>query len=480
MPNNTNSNGGAENAPQPSTNAQERPRFFDHEALRNAADRVQSFTVTTDESGVTRDRDFQRLHERIRDLNIPISPGQWERIRTSAEAVRGLDTESVRVTNEHVNDNSSAISNSLDEILRRRSQIANSERTATFRNAFGAAPVPVFDEVPPNESFEEWDEDDEVDDEEDDEGEFQEDPEDFIPSPRNRASSTNFRRRTLDIDGVSMAEATIGELFGRNSDPSEVVKHPLVEGTSRVGIEIEVENLSSRPQRMRYWVAKGDGSLRNNGVEFVFRQPLGGNDAKAAIDEVDHILFTNKPDLNLRCSTHVHLDVRDMTVPELKRLILAYVYYETFLFRQSGEYRLKSNFCTPISFAEGLSKILGDIWNTNDSHYFLSSIVDRWDKYCGLNLLPMQSFGSIEFRMSEAKSRKGQLLRLVNRFLVLKNLATSIELDDMEFVDHITKLDITSVFRKGLVRRPELVDSDFEMSYILCNDIVNRSKIDNE
>lgn len=314
----------------------------------------------------------------------------------------------------------------------------------------------------------------EMDDDDDDFEQNEDIPDGFFERP-----SLNIRRRTLEVEG-DMAENTVGEYFGKSSDPSEVVKHPLVEGVSRVGIEIEVENFTSRPTKMRYWNAKHDGSLRNNGLEFVFKQPLGGNDAKAAIDEIDNILFTNKPDLNLRCSTHVHLDVRDMSIVELKRLILGYIYYETFLFRQSGEYRLKSNFCTPIFFAEGLSKILGDVWNVNDPSQFLSYIVDRWDKYCGLNLLPMQSFGSVEFRMSEAKSRKGQLLRLVNRFLVLKNLAMSVKLDDEEYVKYLTELELTSVFRKGLVRRPELIESDFEVGYIICHDIINQTKIRDE
>ena len=288
-----------------------------------------------------------------------------------------------------------------------------------------------------------------------------------------------YSRRTVLLENEDEM-TTIGEFFNRNRDPSNVVKHSLVEGTSRVGIEIEVEGFTAVPPRMNYWVAKHDGSLRDNGIEFVFANPLGGADIKSAVDEIDTLLFNNRVNLNVRCSTHVHLDVRDITVPQLKRLIISYIFFETFLFRQSGEYRLKSNFCTPISFAEGLAVVLANVWNTDDPHYFLSMVVDQWDKYCGINLLPMRNFGSVEFRMSEAKARKGQLLRLVNRFLVLKNIATSSTLEGEEFVDYLTSLDVQEVFRKGLTKNSDIRSEDFEIGFFLAKDIVNRSLIINE
>lgn len=308
---------------------------------------------------------------------------------------------------------------------------------------------------------------------------FDEDLDEDIDSDNERRSSPRFNRRTQNIENQDNM-STIGEYFGRNMDPSNVVKHSLVEGTSRVGIEIEVEGFTANVPRMRYWVAKHDGSLRDNGMEFVFSSPLGGADIKSAVDEIDTILFNNRVSLNLRCSTHVHVDVRDLTVSQLKRLILAYTFFETFLFRQSGEYRLKSNFCTPLSFAEGLAVTLANVWNTDDPHYFLSYLTDSWDKYCGINILPMRSFGSVEFRMSEAKTRKGQLLRLVNRFLVLKNIAISSELEDEDFINYLTSLDIREVFRKGLTKTSDIREEDLEIGYYIANDIVNRELIKSE
>lgn len=47
------------------------------------------------------------------------------------------------------------------------------------------------------------------------------------------------------------------------------------------------------------------------------------------------------------CSVHVHVDARDMTYPDLARLILLYEYVEPHLFSMLPGYRRRSHFCIP-------------------------------------------------------------------------------------------------------------------------------------
>lgn len=270
----------------------------------------------------------------------------------------------------------------------------------------------------------------------------------------------------------------IAQFFNHRQDVSTVNSHPLVNGVCRIGVELEVENLPSPPRRLRYWETKSDGSLRNNGIEFVFRGPMGGQDAFNAITELDGVLYNSEVDLNIRCSTHVHIDARDMTVPELKRFILAYCYYELFLFRQSGEYRVHSNFCTPMSKAEGMIDILSRFWYESDTS-FLDYVSSNWDKYCSINLLPLRQFGSIEIRMSEAKSRRGQMLRLCNRFLAIHGLAKNSNLEGAEFLEHIRSLPIERVFRRGLTKSFLTDNHDFEIGWLIANDILCKAALMN-
>lgn len=298
-------------------------------------------------------------------------------------------------------------------------------------------------------------------------------------SPRPRVSREN-EERPIEAFATFEEEdemSLVGQVFERQPDPATLASHPLVVGTGRVGVELEVEGFPNPPRRMRYWSLHQDGSLRNNGIEFVFSSPLGGQDIFAAISELDSLLFNSKPDLNIRCSTHVHVDVRDMTIPQIKRFFLAYAYYEAFLFRQSGFYRFKSNFCVPLAKAEGMVEILSRHWSHGNQRDFLRYVQGNWDKYCSINMIPMGNYGSVEFRMSEAKSRKGQMLRLVNRFLALKELAMGTDLEDTAFLQHIRELPIKQVFRKGLnPRSTEIDDNDFKTGWMIANDICNRSR----
>ena len=282
--------------------------------------------------------------------------------------------------------------------------------------------------------------------------------------------------RNNDSEEEDNEMRTVGQIFGRNPDISTVTPHPLIMGVHRVGVEIEVERFTSRRVRLNYWNMVSDGSLRNNGQEFTFRGPLGGKDAFDAIAEIDTMLYAAKPDLNIRCSTHVHVDVRDMTVPQLKRMILAYAFYESFLFNQSGRYRMKSNFCMPLCIAEGLTNVLTTNWNQEEES-FLYQVTERWDKYSAINLIPMRSYGSVEFRIAEGKSSKGQLLRLVNRFLALKEFAMNNDVDDRTFLNMLRDVDYRSVFQKGLSRQVVFSEEDFKTGWVIANDIATLGKM---
>ena len=291
-----------------------------------------------------------------------------------------------------------------------------------------------------------------------------------IGTRRNPTPMTN-----NDLEDNEMR--TVGSIVGREPDISSVTPHPLVLGLNRVGVEIEVEQFTNRRQRLRYWNMVSDGSLRNNGQEFTFRGALGGKDAFDAISEIDTLLYQSNPDLNIRCSTHVHVDVRDMSVPQLKKMILAYAFYESFLFTQSGRHRMKSNFCMPMCIAEGLTHVLMDYWRYDDAD-FVFQVTDRWDKYSAMNLIPIRSYGSVEFRIAEGKSKSGQLLRLVNRFLALKEVAMSNEdKDDRQFLDFLRETDYRTIFRKGVRNQVVFTEEDFKTGWIIANDIATLGKM---
>lgn len=271
-------------------------------------------------------------------------------------------------------------------------------------------------------------------------------------------------------------ERKVAEVLGMSASYPTISGHPLVVGTGLAGIEIELEGVPNPSRRLRHWEAKSDGSLRNDGIEYVCSSPWGGLDLYNAIVEVDTELHSKRPNETWRCSTHVHIDVRDLTIPQLKRMILAYIFYERILFRCSGFHRYKNNFCVAVGFAQEMANILSSNWE-KDGRDFVTSVASAWDKYTALNILPILTFGSLEFRISEAKWRKGKLVRLANRFLSLKEVAKSFDGSDSDFIEHLIGRPAEDVIQKGLPKSFAVEAEDIEFGAKMAFDVISMASL---
>lgn len=240
----------------------------------------------------------------------------------------------------------------------------------------------------------------------------------------------------------------VGQVFGYTL-PVPCTPHVQVAGVTRVGIEIELENISSSDLNTEYWRSITDGSLRNSGREFVFNGPHGGTDLFLACVELDTFLSRQSPDGSWRCSTHVHVDVRDLTSEQLKNVLLTYLVYEKLLFRLSGFQRYTNNFCSAFGFAQHQLSILAQNW-TQEGEQFFHYVANSWDKYSALNLRPLANFGSIEFRLSAAEWRKGKLIRLANRFLSLRDFGAAWNGTQEELINHLASINPRDVMKKGI------------------------------
>ncbi len=280
-------------------------------------------------------------------------------------------------------------------------------------------------------------------------------------------------------ESVSQEEfemATVSDVFGQSYPTESIEGHPLVVGKNRVGVEIELEDVRMTFPASRYWRVERDGSLRNNGVEFVFRGPMGGKDLYTALVEVDTFLHEASPDGSWRCSTHVHLDVRDMTADQLKNMFLTYLVYEQLLFNCSGEERYKNNFCPALGFAQQMLKVLSDNWYKNDRQ-FMNGIVGGWEKYSAMNLCPMSGYGSVEFRMSGAKWCKGHLIKHCNRLLSLKEFAMNWTGTQEELILHLVQCDPREVIKKGLPKDFDIDSAILEFGAKLAFDVLRMSRM---
>ena len=215
----------------------------------------------------------------------------------------------------------------------------------------------------------------------------------------------------------------------------------LVSTTKSVGIEVEVEQLQHyRDHNRQYWGMKEDGSLRNNGYEFV-TSPVAGNQIKAAI----HSLFvTDLPkdaDFSERTSIHVHVNMRDALCNDLLNVLLLYLTFERLLYKFAGPDRYNNIFCVPVQETK-LPIALANYM----VHQSIRLLIGDWQKYSGLNLAPLRGFGTVEYRQMQGHRDPIYLLNWLNIIFRIHKYAKNN--DFLQVFNHIKTLNSTSLYEE--------------------------------
>lgn len=208
----------------------------------------------------------------------------------------------------------------------------------------------------------------------------------------------------------------------------------MIDQTCYVGIEVEVEKVPPFDSIFGFRAVE-DGSLRNNGMEFV-SVPIRGQN----IHYLLHALMAKLgkgAEFTERTSIHVHLNVRRMTVEQLVTLLITYIVVEQSLYRfikRAGFERSRNIFCVPLSESQhylGVPYLIYLLKN-NDIGALLNNIHHYWRKYSGLNLLPIHTQGTVEFRQLGGTKDVDVILDWVNIIQCLRVYALSHNLDEVK------------------------------------------------
>jgi len=221
----------------------------------------------------------------------------------------------------------------------------------------------------------------------------------------------------------------IGDSIGHSPDTKTCVPSDALVDTTLVGVEVELENIrgldvdgGTVPYGKR-WVAVYDGSLRDHGAEFVLREPLSGKDLVDSLIALERKLKYDgiEPRISDRTSVHIHLDIRSLSIEELRNLILLYTIFERPLFNYAGKNRKHNIFCASFADTQGLLPIIHKSIMTKDEmhrHFF-----GGFQKYTSCNLLAIMQHGSIEFRQHAGEFRAVKLLRWINILMSMHKYA---------------------------------------------------------
>jgi hypothetical protein len=171
-----------------------------------------------------------------------------------------------------------------------------------------------------------------------------------------------------------------------------------------VGIELEVESYDHDQDGHEGWMSHEDGSLRNNGIEMV-SYPV---DVRTAVDMFKsfhhYAKWHNEEEkFSDRTSIHVHVNCQNLEQDEVRNIVLMYALFEEIFFRMNSPKRRHNINCVALT-----ETYLPSMYKHN-----ITYLRDTWTKYTAMNLRPLSSFGTLEFRHSEGHEWLGVLSNLV-------------------------------------------------------------------
>ena len=221
---------------------------------------------------------------------------------------------------------------------------------------------------------------------------------------------------------------SIQRMMGVSADPCKYVPSDQLVTNTLVGIEIELEKVTSidtnNNEFRKYWNVVEDGSLRDGGLEYVLTRPFAGEDLISALNIFDKVIAKSgkRIQLSSRTSIHVHIDVRELTYAQVMRFVSLYAVFEDALFKVAGEERKNGIYATSLSNAEGYLQVLGKEGDNPDKMMGVQNI-SYFSKYSACNLQAIRTYGSLEFRNHEGTYDIGRILRWVNILLSLRKEA---------------------------------------------------------
>ena len=191
------------------------------------------------------------------------------------------------------------------------------------------------------------------------------------------------------------------------------------------GIELELEsvnNLAAVVDRgITGWTTHRDESLRD-GVEFVTRNPVGGLQLQRAI--VNYFNTGIESVSTERSSTHIHINMTDATVDDLRSMAMIMYVLEGPLFTVVGEARKWGGYAMPLS--EMPASRLGNIL-CNNTHQLASHISPgrNQDRYYGFNVASLRRHGTAEFRYFPGDPTREELESWLDLVVAVKKAGKS-------------------------------------------------------
>ena len=251
------------------------------------------------------------------------------------------------------------------------------------------------------------------------------------------------------------SSASVAQHIGCTAIAKPPIHTPkLVDSEEYIGIELELENCNSSSFRTAVnpeWEAVTDGSLKLNGMEYRFRQPLAGAAIVKALKKFETalVLLDAAPyHEGHRGSTHFHINVSNSSVPELYYQILLSYFVEPVLLAMCKPDRRHNSFAVPSGRTKDTIEVLDRI---RAGQFMFNETA--W-KYRAVGLNSIYSKGSLEYRMFHSTHDMEEVLGWTNAVLSIKKASR-------KFADKIPDM-----IKRGLAESPQtIIDEIFNGIY---------------
>lgn len=198
-----------------------------------------------------------------------------------------------------------------------------------------------------------------------------------------------------------------------------------------------------------YWRLEHDGSLRNNGAEYVLRRPLRGVALIHALEALNQVFVKYRvvPVESHRTSVHIHIDCTDMTPRQVGKYMLGLVMFEQVLMGWVSPTRENNPYCVPIGGDEAYTQAIGRLLNYEgkelEGRYghvkthlktCISGVESFDGRYSSINVCSLPKYGTIEVRMLEGTHEIAKVRDWINILLGIKLWSKRMEEEDVQLL----------------------------------------------
>jgi len=234
----------------------------------------------------------------------------------------------------------------------------------------------------------------------------------------------------------------VPEAFGISTHEKFTVEN----GPLYMGIECEIENIIDHSDiNPVVFNTTTDGSLRNNGFEYV-SVPLSVPVVKRAFEHLHAKLAVGPEPFTHRTSIHVHVNCANLDDTQVRSIVLLYALYEEAFFMMVDKSRRENIHCVALT-----ETFLPSYYQAQ-----LKGMFSKWHKYTALNLRPLNKYGTIEFRHMHGTSDQVLVGQWLDVLEALFAIGKEIKVDEVELTEEFLHNTFHKLFR-GTALAPEWV-----------------------